>query len=473
MFRYIFSAIALSLVIARPISATAQADTVFVTMSQAIHLAIDGSPEIGAAAARRDFAEARSRFARASRYLTEARLTTLHSVAPGLNRDPEWPVDALYLDPTVRNDWNSLRPFNRFELELLQPLYTWGELGGSIRAAAHGARVEDAAVHVQTSEVALRTAQLYQGLLLAESLQRLVDEAGDILSQAERELTRLLDEGDPSVDDADLFKLQITEQEFLSRVVEVRESRETAAMALSRQLMQPPGSIAVTPGTRLEPIPLPVDTLSTFLKMAAQHRPELRQVDAGVAARTALLDVARSDYYPKLFVAAQANYAFAEGRHRQPNPFIGDPFQSRFAGAALGFRQNLNFGQTRARIEQAEAELQEVRYQDEALNQLILFEVEEAYRNVVIARERLQARERSLAIAREWQRTEQINFDLALGDARNLIEAVQARLELESSYLEAVNRNNNAVLRLLQTSGLLVNHARSGQLEQIDGTTIE
>jgi outer membrane protein len=454
-------------------SQQASADTLRVTMNQAIIAALDASPEVSAAAARREFAEARSRFADANRFLTEIRLTTLHSVAPGLTRDPDWPDDALYLDPTVRNDWNAPRPFNRFELEVLQPIYTWGELGGNIRAARHGVDVEAAVVDIQTSEVALRTAELYQGLLLAESLQRLVAEAEDILSTAERELTRLLDEGDPSVDDADLFKLQITEQEFLSRVTEVRERRETASVALARQLMVPPGTVAPPQDAQVEPIPFELQPLETYQAIAQGSRPELRQTGAGIAAREALVDVAASDMYPKVFIGAQANYAFAHGRHRQPNPFIGDPFQSRFAGAALGVRQNLNFGQTRARVQQAEAELNEVRFQDEALNQLVLFEVEEAYRNVIIAQQRLQTRERSLAIAREWQRTEQINFDLDFGDARNLIEAVQARLELETAHLEAINRYNTAVLRLLRASGTLVNDVRSGRLAQADGTAIE
>jgi outer membrane protein len=448
-------------------------DTSYVTMSQAINAALDASPEVAAVAARRDFATARHQFARASRFLTDARLTTLHSVAPGLTRDPEWPDDALYLDPSVRNDWEDLRPFNRFELDLRQPIYTWGELGGSIRAAGHGVDVENAAVEMKASEVALRTAELYQGLLLAEALDRLVTEAGDVLETADRELNRLLDEGDPSVDDADLFKLQITEQEFLSRVAEVRERRATASVALSRQLMMPPGSVSPLPGATLEPLPLPAESLEAYQYLAQAHRPEVRQVNAGIAARRALVDVARSGYYPTIFVAAQANYAFASGRFRQPNPFIGDPFRSRAAGAAIGLRQNLNFGQTRARVEQARAELDEVRFQDEALQQLVLFEAEEAFRNVQIARERMEARQRSLAIAREWQRTEQINFDLALGDARNLIEAVQARIELESSHLEAVSRYNIAILRLFHVSGLLVNHARSADRDQANGTPID
>ena len=64
------------------------------------------------------------------------------------------------LDPRVENDWSDLRPFNRLQVEALQPIWTWGQLGGSIRAARFGVEVEEAAVEEQAATVALRTGEL-------------------------------------------------------------------------------------------------------------------------------------------------------------------------------------------------------------------------------------------------------------------------------------------------------------------------
>ena len=454
---------------AGPSEADAQAvrDTIRLDLDAAIIRSIDVSPEIAAVAARRDFARARHQFAQANRFLTNIRLTTLHTFAPGLTDGTGlFPDDRLYLDPDVRNDWEHLRPFNRIEVDAQQPIFTWGELGGSIRAAREAVHVETAGVRQTEAELALRTAELYQGMLLARSLRRLTSDAENVLQTARSELERLLDEGDLSVDDADLFKLEITEQEFISRVVEVEEQLATAESALRRQLMLPENAVVVPADDRLVMLPMSVDSLSTLLAAAQQLSPLISQADAGIAARSELVTVARSNYYPKLFVAATGAFAYAEGRHRQRSAYISDPFRSRSLGAALGLRQNLNFAQTRAQVEQAQAELNEVRYQAVAAREFVGFDVEQAYRQVNIARSRMETRERSRAIAGEWVRTEQINFDLGFGSAQNLIDAVQAQLELEVGYLESVRGYNVAVLRLLDASGMLVNRVQSGSLSQ-------
>lgn len=441
------------------------ADTVVVNIETAIQRALAVSPEVGAVAAKREFAEARYALARASRFATDFKATSAHAAAPGLEiPDPSVPRDALYLDPDVRNDWRSWHPFNRIEAQLVQPIWTWGELGGNIRAARHGVAVEDADVRGKALEVALRTGELYYSALLSDELLRLTARAGDIVEQAKREIRRLLDEGAEGVDDADLFQVQITEQEYRRRVVEVQQRQQTARSALARQLFVPEGTSVAPAQAVLQPLPFVLDSLAVYFELALGHRPELDQAEAGIAAREALVDVARSGYYPKLFLGVEASYAYAAGRYRQPNPYVSDPFLGRSVQAGLGFRQQLNFAQTHAKVEQARAELNEVRFQQEAARQLILFEVEDAYRNLIIARSALAARDSSLTISKEWLQTEYINFDLDLGDTENLVRAVQANLEIEASYYDAVRQYNVAVLRLLRATGLLVGRAESGTL---------
>jgi outer membrane protein TolC len=190
----------------------------------------------------------------------------------------------------------------------------------------------------------------------------------------------------------------------------------------------------------------------------------LRQASAGLRAREALVEVAKSDYYPKLFIGGRASGRYAAGRTQQGNPFISDGFLGSGLRFGLGVRQNLTFFQTKAKVAQAEAERNEVRFQREAAEQLILFEVEEAYRNLRIAAAALDARNESVAISGEWLRTEQINFDLALGEVDDLIAAVRADLESRAAQLEAVKNYNVAALRLLAAAGVLVERLDRGTL---------
>lgn len=447
-----------------PASVHAQApDTLALTFDAAVRGALEASPEMQQMATRVDFAEARHRQARASRFLTEFNASTAHALAPGLT-ETSFPDDASYLDPDLRNDWENLRPFNQFEFEILQPLYTWGQLGGTLRAAHHGVALAEAEGAAKQEEITQRAGESYYALLLAEALFRLAAETGTALDQAKAEITRLLDEGDEDVDDADLFQLKIFEQEYRRRKSEVEQKRILARTALARQLRLPPG-VTVAPETQaLDPMPHRLDSLETYIALALTHRTEVARARAGLAAREALVDVARSDFYPKLFLGVSGRFSFVAGRRRQPNPFISDPYIGQSVRAGLGMRLNLNFAQTRAKVQQAEAQRDEVRYQREAATELIRFEVEEAYRNVMIAQEALAAQDEALQLSKEWLRTEQINFDLELGNTDNLVRAVQTNLDLQARYLEAVQRYNVALLRLFNKTGTLTQYVQSGTL---------
>lgn len=117
--------------------------------------------------------------------------------------------------------------------------------------------------------------------------------------------------------------------------------------------------------------------------------------------------------------------------------------------------QRLNFPQTRARVAQAQAQHASAGHLSVAAEQLVLAEVEQAWRRVITEEAALAAEDSSLAISKEWLRVEQINFDLDLGDTENLVKAVQTNLETEARYYEAIRRYNMSILELLAAAGLL------------------
>ncbi len=445
-------------------------DTTTVSLHDAITQALQTSPDIKVRAAQRDRATARYQEARASRFATNFTLTTAHSIAPSLDipDDNTRPTSELYLNPDVENDWQirSLRPFNRVEAVVQQPLLTWGELSGTIEAAQHGAEVEEARVQGQRLEVAMRAGELYQNVLLTNALRDLTDEAESLLRQARNEVETLLDEGSTEVSQADLFKLDLSQDEFERRRTEVRERQATAQAAFQAQVMPNTNTAVAVEAETLRPLSMNLlgDSLATYQAAARRHRPEFQQTAAGLAAREALVEVARSDYYPKLALQASYGISATPGRYRQENAFIGDSYRGQSTRTGFGIRQNLNFFQTRARVEQAEAQRAEVAHQREAAETLIAVEVEEAYRTARIAQQRMQSLDESVRTTREWLRTEQINFDLDLGDPQDLVDAVQANLETRASYYEAVQRYNVVVLRLLRTAGTLPREAERGML---------
>ncbi|WP_375801123.1 TolC family protein [Salinibacter sp.] len=452
-------------------------DTIRVTLTEAIIRALDASPEVERRQASRQFAAARREEAQANRYLTDVSLNTAHSFAPGLEDVPSGvSEDRLYLEPDLNNDWSlgALRPFSRFEISVRQPIWTWGELSGNIRAARHGVDVEAARVDQKALEVAARAGKTYYNLLLTKELERLADRTQEVIDRAKREINRLLDEGDESVSQADLFQTRLTEEETKRRIVEIDQNQATARSALRRQLFLPDGTTIAPAADELQPLPFSLhpDSLDHYIQLALQNRPEVEQAQAGVKARKALVDVAQSDYYPKIGVQASLSQSITLPERPNPeNPFVGDAFMGTGTRTGIGITQNLNFGQIEARVDQAKAKLNEVQNQQTAARQLVRFEVEETYRKFLIAETSLKSRDRSTTIAGEWLRTEQVNFDLGFGDTENLVKAVRADLKARARYLEAIKRYNLAVLRLLRATGTLTKRARRGTLLDTSSTS--
>jgi outer membrane protein TolC len=462
-------------VAAQPDPGAPRPDTVRVSLAQAMTKALDASPEVDRRRAERRFATARKEQAQASRFLTDVSLNGASSFAPGISvpDDNTLPDDDLYLNPNVENDWSvgALRPFFRGEVAVRQPLWTWGELSGTIRAARHGVDVETARVDQKALEVSARTGELYYNLLLTQALDRLAQRTNEVIDRAKKEINRLLEEGDESVDQADLFQTRLTEEEYKRRVVQIKQNMATARSALRRQLFLPEGTVVTPAATELQPLDFSIhpDSLDHYVRLGLQNRPEVEQARAGVEAREALVDVARSDYYPKL--AAQASISQSITLPERPNPdnaFVGDSFMGTGTRTGLGLQLDLNFGQTKAKVEQAKAQLSEVEHQQRAARQLVQFEVEEAYRNLLIAKTAVESRDNSTTIAGEWLRTEQINFDLGFADTENLVKAVRADLEARARYAEAVKAYNVAVLKLLRATGTLTDRVQNGTL--IDNT---
>ncbi|MFB6232577.1 MAG: TolC family protein [Salinibacter sp.] len=454
-------------------SGTAPADTVEVSLEEALVRALEESPEVAQRRAQEQFATARRDEARANRFLTDVSLDVASSFAPGLTEfgggANTVPDDLRYLHPSRQNDWSidALRPFGRFEIAVRQPIWTWGELSGNIRAARHGVDVETARVDQKALEVAARAGKTYYSLLLTKALDRLADQTRDVVDRAQREINRLLDKGDKSVSQADLFQTRLTEEEVKRRIVEIEQNRATARSALRRQLFLSDGTTVMPAADELQPISFSIhpDSLDYYITRALQNRPEVDQAEAGVKAREALVDVAKSDYYPKIGVQASLSQSITlPDRPNPDNAFVGDSFMGTGTRTGIGIQQNLNFGQTSARVEQAQAELDKVKHQRTAARQLVRVEVEEAYRSLLTAKTNVESRDRAETISGEWLRTEQVNFDLDLGDTEDLVKAVRADLEAQARYLEAVKQYNVAVLKLLRTTGTLADRARSGTL---------
>src|SRR5690625_6021084 len=84
----------------------------------------------------------------------------------------------------------------------------------------------------------------------------------------------------------------------------------------------------------------------------------------------------------------------------------------------------------------------------EALSEGVVLELNETYREAVIAESKVRQTEESLAIARNWVRNEQLNYDLGFGDMDELVDAVRQELELRVELKQSVFELNKKMAAL-------------------------
>jgi outer membrane protein TolC len=433
------------------------------TLDSLITAALQVSPDLQASWARAEGSLAQVAEARAARTVPGLSFSTVQSVAPTITNPNGVPNEARYLDPDVRNDWTNLSPYLYAEMSAVQPIYTWGALQRTMDAATAAADLAEAQHNEARDDVALRTGRLYFGLLAARDLTDLAREAARLVGQAKSEIQTMLNEGSDEVDDADLFEALIAEQEIAAQAVEADEQRQLLEHWLGRQVSLDP-SVRFTLPAELAPVAPVTSALEDLQRIGLSARSEMAQASSALDARMAQADVARALTRPQLFVGISANYGAAANRDWVPNPYVSDPFLRRSVRVGFGIRQSLDFDGNKARIDRANARVSEVRAIQRAAEQVVLAEVEEAYRTVLIAHETLTRREEALTLSKEWLRTEQINFDLMLGDIANLVKAVKANLELRAAHIEAIQQYNQRVLALYHATGTLAEQAEAAML---------
>lgn len=370
----------------------------------------------------------------------------------GLGPSPQARGD-LTFSPDSKNDPNINGVFARFELTAVQPLFTFGKIDFLRRAAEAGERVEWARVDEARGDTVVRIKELYFGKLLTGDLLALVDEISEALDEAVRRTERRLKGNAPNTSEADLYRFnsyRAIAAESRSEVVKNREQATAALRAFTGLSAADPVNLDAT-GLSIPNVT--VERESESIRTALERRPEMRQARAGLVATSALARSEWAGLLPHFFVAITGYYAIATNRTFQENPFYFDPLNDRLVAAVLGVRYQLDFGITRGKVRELQAENNRVA----ALHRLgelgIPVEVIAVRRELTATEQMVRSTDEGTRNARRWLVVAQSNYDLGVGDARDVGDAVENYARIRSDNLMAIYRYNLALARLEHVTG--------------------
>lgn len=352
-------------------------------------------------------------------------------------------------------DWNNWGPFLKGGAEIIEPLYTFGQISSYRRAAESQIVARSEQAEMKRSEVLAQAKEMYYGFRMASDLESLVDELTKFLEEAVN--TAEKDVKNPKkksqVRPHDLYRLKDALEDLRQKKLYASAARQTAEKAV--------GWISGSPKLALEadtlaPEKFEQKPLEEYLKMARSHRPEFRALSAGQQARLALRDAKIAQSYPAIFFGAFGSYGWSPNSTPQNSIFANDPFNRVEGGAGLGIKFDLEFTKHSAEAAEQEAEANKLKATEAYAVPGIELQVKKAYWELEQSVKGLEVAERRKTTGKKWFVSSAMGWSIGITPAKDLMEALQGNGLAEKNYIETVYSLNMALTHLTQAVGVEV-----------------
>ena len=416
------------------------------TVRDAVQIALAKHPAIEAGASQTRAAESRVTQAR-SGYLPRVS----YSESWARSDNPVFVFSSLLTQHQFAESNFQIGPLNRpeflnnFQSQVTaeQTLYDWGGRKAQVRTAELGRSLSAEGERGTRMALIARVIRTYYGAVLAQASLAVAREA---LKSAEADAQRAETVRQAGMStDADVLSIRV--HLAAVREGEIRRSYDVQiAMATLNEALGLPLDTRHTLAADLTPAQLPGDSTAQYETAAAQNRPELKQSELaariaeqqGVAARSALL--------PQFGLRG----AFEANRQE----FVRKGGANWLVAASM--RWNLFDGfANRARVAEAQANLEASRAQQRQAQQGIRLEVFRAWADAKAAEERLAVAAAAVAQAEESLRITKNRYAGGLTNVTDLLRNETALLEARTRRLAAVHDQRVAVAQLELAAGTL------------------
>jgi len=387
-------------------------------------LAIARSDEVAIRKSEVLAAEADVAVAKSINFVPDFNLLFLGGVVPGAKLvSGASPNDITAIAAGSNRGLTDVGVFGRVEVNVVQPIYTFGRIGAAGDAARAGLGARQQLVQEKVNAVRQQALQLVMAATLTRRLLGIVADVESAMKDVDARMAQSLKDNDGEVTTEDRYRLELFRSELMQKKADAVRAQTLARAALATLIVLPEPDLRL----REDPFPdlgevTPPDLVAARLE-AEKDRPDIRALDKAIEAKQAEVHAAWAEQFPQFFIAGTFAYSRAPGRDIVTNPYVGDFFNALTVGAAVGFRQNLSFYVLTAKLDKAEAELRTLRRQREAASHGVDLEVEQAHADLVAAIAKRKATRAALAAGKSWFRSAGLNFAVGVGDAKNVVDA--------------------------------------------------
>lgn len=418
--------------------AVAAADAPRLTLEQVIAKAL-ASPRAQMAEGDRDAAAARISEADAAR-LPRIKATAFGTLSPKITCDN---ADCTQTSPeNFAFRFNGV--FGGAQLDITQPLFTFGKIQHARRAARAGLDAQQALADEAAGDLAVDAARAYWGLKLARELGYMLDDGIDEITKALAQIESN-EKGAPEVSIQDRKRIAVLLAEAKVQRADAQMGEQQALAGLRALTNQADADIDTD---ELVAIDRPLPTTAS-----GDKRPQALAARAGATAANELSEMAVAQYFPDLALVGSAVIARAQGAEDPPSAYANDPYNRTGAGLVLAMQWTLEPWNVKARADRARAEAAKARAQSELAALGASYDAQTALADLTTAHAKVAAAKDGEKAARAWLASVLQAQAVGTGEAKDLADAYLAWFQMRARWATAVVQWNVAVVRLGRASG--------------------
>lgn len=340
----------------------------------------------------------------------------------------------------------------QLQMTLVKPLSTFGRLENYQKAASHNILVKNEDITLQKDLIRLDVVRAYNGYLTARDSRYLMQSTIKRLSGALDLVNEWLDEDNGKAKLADKYALEAGLSALKRYKAEASGLEAIALAGLSVLTGLKTDDIQVA-DKRLSASELPSDELEDYVAYALEHRAEFKQLDAGLAARRALVEAQKSENKPIVFAGIAGSVSIAPGRDTLDNPHIYDPFNHAALSPLIGMNWAWEGAASDAKVNQTKAELNALIHKSSFAQRGVPFQVAEQYHSVQSQFEQMNEMKNAAKSSRRWMISAYTDFEAGLEEAEKIITAMQVYVLAYADFLKIMNDYNVSVSKLSSVTG--------------------
>ena len=349
------------------------------------------------------------------------------------------PFGKFNISPTYFNQYN-------FKVSLQQPLFTGFKLTSSKNIAEYNSLASKEDYTKAEKDLIFNIKNAYWNLFKANQMKKVVEENINQINSHLNDVKNLFEQGMATKND--VLKVQVQLAEVTLQQIDIDNAVEVANVALNN-LIGIPLTTKVDVSEKVTNNNIEFKSISVLLEIAYKNRADLRAMNYKVEASNEVIDLAKSDWYPQIYVSG--NYYYSN-----PNPRIL-PAVDEFNGTwdvSLSLSFNLwNWGATGDRKTQAEMQFKQAQDYYSTLKDAVKLDVTSSYLNFKKSGQKIIVAKNSVKEAEENYRVTKDKFNNGLISNSELLDAEVALLQAKTNNINAVVDNKIAAANLNKAIG--------------------